>query len=123
MVEPAIEIDSAQTTTTSSFGVPLSTTSNRDGRITRWDTRDNDNDNNMERRYPSWKRLSIVMLSLYLCILIVSLVSYFLCVLLHPFHVLLTLLSHPSHSSHILQTITSNAPSTLAQLKLFSLLQ
>ncbi|KAA8572311.1 hypothetical protein EYC84_002936 [Monilinia fructicola] len=73
MVEPAIEIDSAQTTTTSSFGVPLSTTSNRDGRITRWGTRDNDNDNNMERRYPSWKRLSIVMLSLYLCILIVSL--------------------------------------------------
>ncbi|KAB8300472.1 hypothetical protein EYC80_000642 [Monilinia laxa] len=69
MVGPAVELDSAQTTTTSSFGAPLSTSSNRDGRITRWDTRDN----GVEGRYPSWKKLSVVMLSLYLCILIVSL--------------------------------------------------
>ncbi|QSZ35457.1 hypothetical protein DSL72_008327 [Monilinia vaccinii-corymbosi] len=77
MGRPQRESDATPTTTASSLGAPLSTTSNRDGRVRRWGTRENEMEveveTEVEGRYPGWKKLSIVMLSLYLCILIVTL--------------------------------------------------
>ncbi|ESZ96100.1 putative aflatoxin efflux pump AFLT [Sclerotinia borealis F-4128] len=69
MVGVAIESNSAQTTATSSFGIPLST-SIRNGRLTRWGTRKN---NAEEEKQPGWRKLSVIMLSLYLCMVVVSL--------------------------------------------------
>ncbi|KAF5879105.1 putative major facilitator superfamily transporter protein [Botrytis fragariae] len=70
MVRPAIESDnSGESAAISSFGVPLSTTSNRNGRVNRWRTRVNDADG----QYPGSGKLTLTMLSLYLITLTVAL--------------------------------------------------
>ncbi|TGO18939.1 hypothetical protein BPAE_0359g00010 [Botrytis paeoniae] len=70
MVRPAIESDnSGESAAISSFGVPLSTTSNRNGRVNRWGATVNDADG----QYPGLGKLIVTMLSLYLITLIVAL--------------------------------------------------
>ncbi|KAF7904714.1 hypothetical protein EAF00_002048 [Botryotinia globosa] len=70
MVRPAIESDnSGESAAVSSFGVPLSTTSNRNGRINRWGTRVDD----ANGQYPGLGKLIVTMLSLYLITMIVAL--------------------------------------------------
>lgn len=76
MVRPAFESDnSGDSAAVSSFGVPLSTTSNHNGRINRWGTRVDD----ANGQYPGLGKTIVTMLSLYLITLIVALVSPFLC--------------------------------------------
>ena len=76
MVRPAIESDnSGESAATSSFGVALTTTSNRNGRVNRWGTRVN----NANGQCPGWGKSFFAMLSLYLLMLIVAIVSVFLC--------------------------------------------
>ncbi|KAM0312579.1 hypothetical protein ACHAO8_006235 [Botrytis cinerea] len=70
MVRPAIESDnSGESAATSSFGVALTTTSNRNGRVNRWGTRVN----NANGQCPGWGKSFFAMLSLYLLMLIVAL--------------------------------------------------
>ncbi|KAF7958066.1 hypothetical protein EAE96_003633 [Botrytis aclada] len=70
MVRPAIESDnSGESAAASSFGVPLTTTSNRNGRVNRWGSRAND----ANGQYPGLGKLIVTMLSLYLITLIVAL--------------------------------------------------
>ncbi|TGO07259.1 hypothetical protein BTUL_0301g00070 [Botrytis tulipae] len=70
MVRPAIESDnSGESAAVSSFGVPLSTTSNRNGRVNRWGTRVDD----ANGQYPGLGKMIVTMLSLYLITLIVAL--------------------------------------------------
>ncbi|TEY50703.1 hypothetical protein BOTCAL_0274g00020 [Botryotinia calthae] len=70
MVRPAIESDnSGESAATSSFGVALTTTSDRNGRVNRWGTRVN----NADGQYPGWGKSFFAMLSLYLLMLIVAL--------------------------------------------------
>ncbi|KAF7893510.1 uncharacterized protein EAF02_001048 [Botrytis sinoallii] len=70
MVRPAIESDnSGESAAISSFGVPLSTTSNHNGRVNRWGTRFND----ANGQYPGLGKMIVTMLSLYLIALIVAL--------------------------------------------------
>ncbi|TGO65125.1 hypothetical protein BELL_1020g00020 [Botrytis elliptica] len=70
MVRPAFESDnSGESAALSSFGVPLSTTSNRNGRVNRWGTRVND----ANGQYPGLGKMIVTMLSLYLITLIVAL--------------------------------------------------
>ncbi|TGO82201.1 hypothetical protein BPOR_0892g00010 [Botrytis porri] len=70
MVRPAMESDnSGESAVISSFGIPLSTTSNRNGRVNRWGSRVNDAD----EQYPGWRKSIATMLSLYLLTLIVAL--------------------------------------------------
>ncbi|TGO43924.1 hypothetical protein BCON_0719g00030 [Botryotinia convoluta] len=70
MIRPAIESDnSGESAAISSFGVPLSTTSNCNGRVNRWGTRVND----ANGQYPGLGKLIVTMLSLYLVTLIVAL--------------------------------------------------
>ncbi|TGO44860.1 hypothetical protein BOTNAR_0731g00010 [Botryotinia narcissicola] len=70
MVRPAIESDnSGESAAVSSFGVPLSTTSNHNGRVNRWGTRVDD----ANEQYPGLGKMIVTMLSLYLITLIVAL--------------------------------------------------
>ncbi|THV46733.1 hypothetical protein BGAL_0364g00070 [Botrytis galanthina] len=70
MVRPAFESDnSGESAAVSSFGVPLSTTSNHNGRINRWGTRVDD----ANGQYPGLGKIIVTMLSLYLITLIVAL--------------------------------------------------
>ncbi|KAM0136962.1 hypothetical protein ACHAP3_004300 [Botrytis cinerea] len=70
MVRPAIESDnSGESAATSSFGVALTTTSNRNGRVNCWGTRVN----NANGQCPRWGKSFFAMLSLYLLMLIVAL--------------------------------------------------
>lgn len=99
MVRPAIESEnSGESAATSSFGVALTTTSNRNGTRV----------NNANGQCSGWGNSFFAMLSLYLLMLIVALVSIFLCTRELISYSSNLIFERPFYFQHILHSFSSS---------------